>query len=171
VPTTTPGGRLLAHTALLLLTAAVTASAATAAAPLEPQQTNIDAVGWMQGCWESSTPQRVVEEQWTAPRAGSMLGVGRTVRGERLIEYEFVLLQEREGRLAYEAHPSGQPSAVFKSSTVTGTMAVFENPEHDFPQRVGYRRDGADAIVAWVEGTENGKPRRIEFPYRRVACR
>jgi uncharacterized protein DUF6265 len=136
-----------------------------------PQHSSIDAVSWMQGCWESSSPQRIVEEQWTAPRAGSMLGVGRTSRGERLVEYEFVLLQEREGRLAYEAHPSGQRSAVFTSTTISDTTAVFENPEHDFPQRVGYRKEGAHAMVAWVEGTENGKQRRVEFSYRRVACR
>jgi hypothetical protein len=46
---------------------------------------------------------------------------------------------------------------------------VFENPQHDFPQRVGYRRDG-DTMLAWVEGMASGKPRRVEFPYRRVAC-
>jgi hypothetical protein len=152
----------------LTLAAFTTASAVT---PPVGAQSGITAVGWMQGCWESATPQRIVEEQWTAPRAGSMLGVGRTVRGERLVEYEFVLLREQDGKLAYEAHPSGQPSAVFTSSTVSDTIVVFENPQHDFPQRVGYRKDGADAIVAWVDGTENGKERRIEFPYRRAACR
>ena len=47
---------------------------------------------------------------------------------------------------------------------------MFEAPEHDFPQRVGYRRAGADSLLAWVEETTNGKLRRIEFPYRRVQC-
>jgi uncharacterized protein DUF6265 len=167
VRTPTPGGRSLAHIAIIILVALADASFATA--PVLAQQ-SIATVAWMQGCWQSSTPERSVYEQWTAPQAGSMLGVGRTVRGERLIEYEFVLLQERDGRLAYEAHPSGQPSAVFTSSTVGDAMVVFENPEHDFPQRVGYRKEGADAVVAWVEGTEKGKPRRLEFSYHRVAC-
>jgi Domain of unknown function (DUF6265) len=165
----TPGGSSLVHIAILLHVALAVVSAA--GSPVVPQQSGINAVAWMHGCWESASPQRIVEEQWTAPRAGSMLGVGRTSRGERLVEYEFVLLQEHEGRLAYEAHPSGQPSAVFTSSTISDTMAVFENPEHDFPQRVGYRKEGPDAMVAWVEGTENGKQRRVEFPYRRVPCR
>jgi len=46
---------------------------------------------------------------------------------------------------------------------------VFENLQHDFPQRVGYKRDG-DALLAWIEGPRNGQTRRIEFPYRKVGC-
>ena len=76
-----------------------------------------------------------------------MLGMGRTVRGGKTVEYELVLINERDGRLAYEAHPSGQPSATFLSTTVSETSVVFENPEHDFPQRVGYRREGADGLA------------------------
>ena len=105
-----------------------------------------------------------------APRGTSMLGMGRTVRGDTLVEYEVVVLREQGGRLAYEAHPSGQPSAVFLSRPVDGSSVVFENLQHDFPQRVGYRRDGPDSLLAWVEGTENGQTRRVEFPYRRTRC-
>jgi hypothetical protein len=99
-----------------------------------------------------------------------MLGMGRTVRGEDLVEYEVVVLREEEGRLAYDAHPSGQPPAVFLSRSVDGSSVVFENLRHDFPQRVGYRRDGADSLLAWIEGTRKGQVKRVEFPYRRAAC-
>jgi hypothetical protein len=59
---------------------------------------------------------------------------------------------------------------VFQSTTISQTTAIFENPEHDFPQRVGYRLDKPDALVAWIEGTSKGQPRRVEFSYARVAC-
>lgn len=129
----------------------------------------ITAVGWLQGCWQLTAGDRIVEEQWTAPRAGVMLNMGRTVRGDRLMEYEWVLLREKDGVLEYEAHPSGQPSDVFIAKTATSSEVVFENPQHDFPQRVGYKRDG-ESLLAWIEGTTNGKSRRVEFPYRRAAC-
>jgi hypothetical protein len=61
-----------------------------------------------------------------------MLGMGRTVRGDTLMEYELVLINEQDGRLAYEAHPSGQPSATFLASAATDSEVVFENPTHDF---------------------------------------
>ena len=72
--------------------------------------------------------------------------------------------------LAYEAHPSGQPAAVFLSRAVSDSSVLFENLQHDFPQRVGYQRDGPDSLLAWIEGMQNGQSRRIDFPYRRAAC-
>ena len=129
----------------------------------------VEQVGWLQGCWQMTAGDRFVEELWMAPRGGVMLNLGRTVRGTTLVEYESVVLREQDGGLAYEAHPSGQPTAVFTALTATGSTVVFENPAHDYPQRVGYRRDG-DSLLGWIDGMANGKSRRVEFPYHRVAC-
>ena len=103
-------------------------------------------------------------------KGGSMIGVSRTIRDGKTTAYEMVVLREERERLAYEAHPSGQASATFLSTTLSETSVVFENAEHDFPQRVGYRREGADSLQAWVEGQMNGTPRRIDFSYQRTRC-
>lgn len=134
------------------------------------QQMSVDQVKWLQGCWRAVRGESTVEEQWMAPRGGTMLGMGRTVRGGKTAEYELVLIKEENGRIAYEAHPSGQPTATFLATTVSDSTVVFENPQHDFPQRVGYRREGADNLQAWVEGQANGKSRRIDFAYQRARC-
>jgi hypothetical protein len=47
---------------------------------------------------------------------------------------------------------------------------VVSDPAHDFPQRVIYRRAGADSLVARVEGTTPNGMRAVGFPYARVAC-
>ena len=137
---------------------------------VDAQALSIKNVAWLAGCWEMRDGDRVVEERWMPPRAGSMLGVGRTTRGTKLVEHEYIVLTERDGRLAYEAHPSGQATATFMSQPITGREVVFEDPTHDFPQRVGYKSTGPGQLLAWVEGTSNGKARRIEFPYRLVNC-
>jgi Domain of unknown function (DUF6265) len=133
------------------------------------QPQGIQRVAWLRGCWEMAVPERIVEEQWMAPRGGSMVGLSRTVRGEKLVAYEMVLIREEGPALAYEAHPSGQPVATFLSTTVSASQVVFENPSHDFPQQVGYQLKD-DALLAWIAGSQGGKPRRVEFGYRRVAC-
>ena len=127
-------------------------------------------VGWLAGCWEQAVGQRLVEEQWTRPRGGLMLGLGRTVRGDTLVEYEQTRIFERGGRLVFGANPSGQASAEFESIEVSDSSVTFQNPTHDFPQRVMYRRRGADSLIGRVEGTRNGKLRGVDFPYTRVAC-
>jgi hypothetical protein len=134
------------------------------------QTASIRDAAWLQGCWEMRDGDRVVEERWTSPRAGSMLGVGRTTRGSKLVEHEYIVLTERDGRLAYEAHPSGQATTTFLSRPISGREVVFEDPTHDFPQRVGYRSTGQGQLLAWVEGTSSGRTRRVEFAYRSVDC-
>lgn len=129
----------------------------------------VDTLTWLQGCWRLSSGGRIVEEQWTAPRGGAMLGTSRTVVDGKLTEYEFVVLRERGEGLVFQAHPSGQLSGEFPVVSADGASVIFENREHDFPQRIGYRRQGA-RLEAWIEGTINGKSRRVGFPYERVAC-
>ena len=144
---------------------ALAANFAHAAEPATIRQ-----AAWLAGCWEAVSPRRIIEELWLAPRGNSMLGVSRTVRGDSLVGYELVVIREQDGCLAYEAHPSGQPAAVFLSSAVSDSSIEFEDLLHDFPQRIGYRLIGPDSLLAWIEGRREGRVRRIEFPYRRAKC-
>jgi hypothetical protein len=130
----------------------------------------IASIGWLAGCLEMRSGNRVVEEHRMVERAGTMLGMGRTVGTRGLGDYELTLIKQDGERLLFEAHPKDQPTATFTARVATADSVVFELPEHDFPQRVGYRRVGADSVHAWVEGTMNGASRRIEFPYARVPC-
>ena len=127
-------------------------------------------VGWMAGCWELAAGPRLIEEQWMRPRGGLMLGASRTVAGDSLREYEQVALFERGGRLVYAAAPARQAPAEFESIAVSDSLVIFENPAHDFPQRIIYRRRGADSLLARVEGMRGGQLRGSDFPYRRIIC-
>jgi hypothetical protein len=60
--------------------------------------------------------------------------------------------------------------ATFTAREATDSTVIFRNPDHDYPQEVGYRRAGADSLIAWVDGTLNGKARRMEFRYARARC-
>lgn len=137
------------------------------------QAAGVERLAWLQGCWRIDAGNRIVEEQWSAPRGGTLLGNSRTVRDGKTIEHEFVIVRETaEGRLAYEVSPSGRPPTVFTSISLDDGGVVFENQQHDFPQRVAYQRKGGD-LLAWIEGPAKNAPgqlRRVEYPYRKVAC-
>ena len=151
----------------------VVASSVFARAALAQQPSmRIGQLSWIAGCWRQSGRggNRVVDEQWMAPSGGTMLGMSRTVRGDSLIEFEHLQIVARSGRLVYHAEPSGQAPADFVASAVSDTLVLFENPEHDFPQRIIYRRRATDTLVARIEGTRNGQTRGIDFPYSRVTC-
>jgi len=95
---------------------------------------------------------------------------GRTLRDDRVLEYEFVRIYESGDTLVYDAHPSGQAPAEFRALPPYDSGVTFSNPAHDFPQRVIYRRAGSDSLAARVEGTRNGQTRGVDFQYRRVRC-
>lgn len=129
-----------------------------------------DSLRFLTGCWERRTARGTVEERWSTPKGGMLQGMGRTFRGDSLVEYEFVLIHEVAGRVVYEAHPSGQAPNTFPVRTLTDSLVEFEDPAHDYPQRVGYRKAGADSLIAWIDGTTPRGPRRVEFPYARISC-
>ena len=132
-------------------------------------QPSIADVGWLTGCWRSANGARTVTELWLPPDGGTMLGVSRTVGNGRTIEYEFLVLRAGSNGLEYAATPSGQRPAVFTSTKVSDGEVVFENPAHDFPTRISYRRvEGG--LVAAISGLSGGKPRMIEFQYVAADC-
>jgi hypothetical protein len=87
------------------------------------------------------------------------------------VEFEFVQVRKNvEGQLVFIALPSGQKETTFVASSVGEDSVTFENPGHDFPQKVIYRLQASDRLVARIEGTRGGKLRGVDFPMKRVAC-
>jgi len=100
-----------------------------------------------------------------------MLGMSRTVKQGKTVEYEFMqLLHLPDGVLAFVPQPSGRPPTTFRLSSMGAFEAVFENAEHDFPQRIAYSRPEETQLLASIEGQRNGVTRRIEFRFARVGC-
>ena len=92
-------------------------------------------------------------------RAGSELGrhIGRALDRE----------EDRAG-LVYRAMPEGRPATDFRRIAQGPSCIVFENPEHAFPRRVLYWREGA-ALHARIEGTRQGKPASKEWVWTGAA--
>jgi Domain of unknown function (DUF6265) len=152
----------------LLLAGLVTSAGRLSAQVSPPRPT--DSLAWMAGCWELRSGRGVVEEQWLAPRGGVLLGVGRTTRGDTLVEFEFMRIYEAGDTLVFAAAPSGQRPAEFRAPTYRAGEVTFDNAAHDFPQRIRYRSAGADSLVARVEGERGGDIRGVDFSYRRTRC-
>jgi hypothetical protein len=125
---------------------------------------------WLAGCWELRVGARVTQEHWMPPAGGMMLGLSRTVVRDTVREYEHLMISTKGGVLVYTAKPSGQAETSFAAEHVSDTLLVFANPQHDFPQRILYRRRGADSVVARIEGPRGGETRGIDFPMRRITC-
>jgi uncharacterized protein DUF6265 len=130
---------------------------------------------WLRGCWAGDVNQRKFTEQWTAPAAGMMLGLGHTVMNGKTLSYEFMRIETRpDGKIAYVARPTdkAEEGFVFEGTTDdSGVIGyVFSNPTRDFPQQIIYRHTPGDELFAYVKGKINGADRQVIYPYRHVDC-
>jgi hypothetical protein len=158
-----PMARFSPLTALLLLMLAGSARS-------NPDN-SVTALAWLAGCWANVAGEFGTGEVWTSPAGGTMLGLSRTVRDGKTIEYEFMQIREiAPGQLAFVAHPSGQPQAAFPLVRSAPGELVFEHPKHDFPQRVIYRLVEPGRLHARIEGTMNGENRAVDFHMKRAEC-
>ena len=108
-----------------------------------------------------------MEEYWTSPSGGTMMGVARTIVETRTVEFEFLrIVQTKPYGIAYLASPGGRcPPTSFELTQISGERVVFENLNHDFPQRIIYWRDADGTLHARIEGERNGQPRHIEWSW------
>lgn len=127
--------------------------------------------GWITGCWSGQVGAMTFEEQWTKPVGGNMLGVGRMLKGGKVMFTEFLRIDLRNDTLVYTPRiGTKQGPTEFTLKSQSDVQVVFENPTHDFPQRIIYTKN-ADSLHGRIEGMEKGKFRAEDFPMKAVACK
>jgi hypothetical protein len=130
-------------------------------------QPSVEDLDWLVGDRVQRSAAQEVREVWIGPGAGVLLGMSLTRRldgGKG--EYEHMRIDTLpDGRLAFIAMPSGQAEAVFPLKSYENRRAVFEDPDHDFPQRVIYWDKGNGVVGARIEGKVRGKDRSVEWTY------
>ena len=145
--------------AILAMAAAAVLAAASPAA-------TVDDLAWLAGQWSREEGERWTEESWTPPRGGVMLGHSRSGRGDALREFEFLRIAAgADGVPAYIAQPGGRAPVAFALVRRDGMSATFENPAHDYPQRIAYARDG-NTMTATISLIDGSKPMRWTFRRR-----
>lgn len=119
---------------------------------------DLDSLAWMLGDWRQQTEGTVFTERWRLAEDGTMVGTAssRPVGGEEIYQQEVMTLVMVSGVPVYRADPDHGGSFVeFTLVACDERSAVFENPDHDFPQRLAYRLNdegGLDASVTDLEG-------------------
>ena len=134
-----------------------------AAAPAAEQKLPLPMPDWLTGVWAQQAPDGSwVEEWWTTARGRMMIGASNTGKGDAVTFYEHMRIENGAGGLAFCALPKGQAGACFKATSASASEIVFENPAHDYPQRIRYSREG-DELYAEISMKDGSKPNRWRF--------
>jgi hypothetical protein len=124
-------------------------------------------LGWLAGHWVQEEPSGWAEENWTPPRGGIMLGTGRTGKSNEAKSFEFMRIAESEedGRPVFWGSPGGQAPTAFPMIRQGRQEVVFENPKHDYPTQISYKREG-QFLTATTSGPGGSNPQ--SWRYRKV---
>jgi hypothetical protein len=150
----------------LLLTIACSLASLDARA----EDSEVAALGWLAGCWSAEGAEAGSVEHWLPPAGGTMLGVSRTIKNGATVAHEYMQIRTVDGKLAFIALPSGQKETTFTLAKLGKGEVTFENPKHDFPQRVIYRSLPGERLMGRIEGVIEGKAKSFDFPMKRTPC-
>lgn len=156
--------RLYATFVLILVSIAIVE---VAARQESANKQDVSSLSWMTGTWAGMSGQTEMEEQWTAAKGGSLLGVHRDLRNGRTVSFEFMRIQQAADGITYWASPGGKPATPFRAIEVSANRVIFENKEHDFPRRVIYWLASDGMLHAKIEGTINGKMESEEWVWKK----
>jgi hypothetical protein len=123
------------------------------------------------GKWEDISKQNAQFEEWQWDGNGGLVGQGFVMADADTVFIENLSIGEVDGVLTYVARVSNQNEdkpVNFGLFADEGNRLIFENRQHDFPQRIVYEIISKDEMSAYIEGIEDGTFRQIKFSFQRM---
>jgi len=145
---------------LLLLLVCLTA------AKQQPQKPDFDR---LTGSWLMQTPRMSFLEKWEKQK-DAYTGAMHIIRNADTTTAETIRLLEMDGAYYYEAttvSQNGGQAVQFKLVDYSPDKWVFENPVHDYPQRIVYAFVGNDSLVASISAI-SGPEKLTYFRFKRI---
>lgn len=142
-----------------------------AAAVAQPAPATIDDARWLAGRWVGEGLGGQVEESWSPPAGGQMVGHFSLVRGGVPIFYELMLIDVHDGGLRMRVKHFGPDFAGWEARDASVVFSPVSAAPGDLRfDGLGYRLEGA-ALVATVRiGSDAaGRPEEAVFRFRRAA--
>jgi hypothetical protein len=121
---------------------------------------------WLLGVWQKQSGKGILTESWRRLDDSTFVGRSFFVVNCDTLSSEKIRLEQRNGKLYYiptvADQNEGKPIA-FTQNSLTDSTVTFENPQHDFPQKIDYRFQKPDSLIAEVSAMVNGSQKSIVF--------
>ncbi len=152
------------------------------AAPAPAAKATVDQLSWVAGAWTGTLGERTIEQHWSAPLAGSIIAMYRSIQANKPTLYELLAIEPEgdgvvlrikhfapgPGLVGQEAKDESQNNQLVK---IEDRVAVFEGGTAASPTRITFRSPDPSTLNITVERQRNGAPVATEFKYTRIAPR
>jgi hypothetical protein len=130
------------------------------------EKDKIKTADWLIGNWEKTSPEGVISENWEKVNDSTFSATSYFIKGKDTLHFEKIVLAQKGETLTYNALVKGQnddKSVAFPSTLDTENQLVFENPTHDYPQKIKYTKGQKNIVVIEISGIQQGKPSAEKF--------
>jgi len=120
---------------------------------------------WLEGTWMriNNKPGRSAHEKWQKISSSEWSGMGVNMSSGVTAFVEKLKLVIKDDNIYYVADiVENRVPVYFKLTSITNDGFVCENPDHDFPKKISYLKDG-EKLAATISG--NGKS--IDYLFER----
>lgn len=119
---------------------------------------------WLQGTWKENNGKSL--ETWTANEIG-MSGIGYRLMadGSKKVNEEMSVIKKGNEYYFVSDVEGPQPAIEFKLTSQDKNSFVAENPDHDFPKKISYKKVDENHLEAFIS---DGANKVIRFYFSKV---
>lgn len=144
-----------------------------------PARATVDQLAWVAGAWTGTLNDRTIEQHWSAPRAGTIIAMYRSIRGAEPTLYELLAMENEGGGVVLRIkHFKPGPGLVGQEAQdesrnhtlvkIEERTAVFEGDDARNPVRITFSSPDRATLNITVERQRDGKPVSTQFNYTRI---
>jgi hypothetical protein len=120
------------------------------------------------GKWRMDVENVEVYEEWQLVNENELIGISYSIEDGVKNISENLYLKKFADQWAYVAVPKNQKIALFALIEHSPKKLLFENKEHDFPQKISYEFHKGGRMTAAIQGDVNGEIKRKKFSFKIV---
>lgn len=137
----------------------------------QKQNYDFEKLNSLVGTWRMETAKGVLYESWQKINDSTLRGYSYKINGKDSILLEQMDLIQKGAIIQYVPLVKDQnnnEAVIFTLSKAEGGIYTFENPSHDFPQKIVYTLPRNNVLLAWIEGKVSGKFKKSEYRYTKL---
>ena len=130
----------------------------------------LEQMNWLIGNWENKMTDGILTETWTKANDSVFEGTSYYFKGKDTIHLENIRLIQKGDGLVYSTTIKGQNNdepVDFKLTSEKETEFTFENPAHDYPQKITYNKIKSTHFLTTISGKQQGNASQESYSMKR----
>ncbi len=125
-------------------------------------------LSWMENIWRGKQGDAKLYESWHKKNFRLIEGISYTTdaNGKRVFSQD-MRIEQNNNQVYYIIKLAGDQQQTLKLTSVSDSLAVFENEGDGYPQKITYRQTADDSMTVSLEGENEGTSMTTKLSYTR----